>query len=352
MRTQGTISLILFVILIISIGSLPKVKSSFYNNTVLSQNKNSISLQDSGDQINLGMLESANREEKKEKNNTIFPNEFTTNFITKNRLIFVNANLNGKDEQFLLDSGLGSNLILNSEAKHIGDLQDSDMYIDGIGGSSKNLETTWISSFNWMGIKFNNADIVALPLSHLDENNNNLAGIIGFNSFSGYQLTFDYGHNIIKGRTIKDLDREARENGKLLTSIPFELKEHMPVFEVEINGYKYKMGLDTGATTNLMNTVHFKNLEKVTYSLKGSHIVGFNGESIVKRGSIAQTNINNVNYDNMIYSFDNTSLKDLNRKYGFDIDGILGYEFLSKYITVVDFSSKEIRVYDGKIGGS
>lgn len=272
------------------------------------------------------------------------PKEFITKFVIKNGLIFVNANLNGKEGLFLLDSGLGCGLLLNSDAKFIGNLNSSDTYITGMGGGKcKNIETSFIDSFEWKGITLFNTEVSAMSLSNIIKDDN-FAGIIGYDLFKDYQLTFDYQHNILKAGTQKDIGKEARLNGKLISVIPFELKDHMPVFEMEIEGKKYKIGLDTGASVNVMNKKYFNdfklsNIEEV--SMKG-----FGGVSKVRRSNIKETKIGGLSYDNMTYNFEDTSLNTLNEQNNYGIDGLIGYEFLKQYITVVDFNSREIRIYD------
>ncbi|MGU3376992.1 retropepsin-like aspartic protease [Chryseobacterium sp. M5A1_1a] len=340
MRNPFFILSILLFILTICVGFLIN-----YFSTQSQREKNKIANNEHF--INIGLLTEKSTNAKKEKP-TLFPNEFTTSFTSKKGLILVNADLNGSKRKFLLDSGLGSDLILNSEVRHIGRLKDSENHLNGIGGESENLQTTWINSFSWMGINFKKTQVGALPLSNIINNeNDDFAGIIGFSAFSNYQLTLDYRCNILKATKEKDLAKEAKENGELLTTILFKFEQHMPVFDVDINGFKYKMALDTGATINLINMKHFKNLETTIVDLKESNVNGISGKTTSKKGFIKHTKINNINYDNMMYCFDSSSLKNLNTKYGLGIDGILGYEFLKQNITVVDFISKEIRVYDG-----
>lgn len=284
---------------------------------------------------------------KADKNKSKFTGEFTTDFTAKNGLIYVNAELNGKLASFVLDSGLGSDLILNSNSKLLEDLKESDVCISGMGsGKCRQIETSWVSTFNWKGIMVSDVDVVAMPLSNLG-GNDNFAGIIGFNMFKNYQLTFDYQYHNLKVSTNKDLEKEIKENGKLLSTIPFEMKEHMPVFDVEINGKTYKMGLDTGASVNVINIKYFDGFTNSLTKIQEVSMKGFGGESKVKRGSIKETKIGGLAYDNMDYNFENASLNNLNKEYKYGIDGLIGYDFLKKYITVVDFNSKEIRIYEG-----
>lgn len=288
-------------------------------------------------------------ENKSSKKRSTFSGEFVTDFTMKNGLIYVNASLDGNVRSFLLDSGLGCDLILNSEAKFLENLKQTDICINGMGsGKCRAVETSWVGTFDWKGMKLSNTEVTAMPLSHIGKGEG-FAGIIGFNTFKNYQLTFDYQRGILKGSTKKDIEKEAKENGKLISTIPFELKDHMPVFEVEINGKKYKVGLDTGASVNVMNTKNFDDFNNSVSNIREVSMKGFGGETKVKRGSIKETKIGGLNYNNMDYNFESSSLNNLNKQYKYGIDGLVGYEFLKKYITVVDFNSKEIRIYDGVI---
>ncbi|CAA7196966.1 hypothetical protein CHRY9293_03028 [Chryseobacterium potabilaquae] len=270
------------------------------------------------------------------------PNGFRTNFLMDSKLIYVKAILNGKEELFLLDSGY-SDMILNSDKMDKRDLNFSNSSLYGVGGKGHPVETTRINIFNWGGrIKKCNCEVKAAPLSYLSKDSIQLAGIIGYDMIKNSQLTFDYSKYILKVDFHKDSDKEISENGNLVMKIPFKLKGHLPVFPVEIEGKTYNMGLDTGATTNLMSSKYLSNLNSSLYDMGENKVKGFNGVIHLKKGKISETKIGNISFNDMNYSFNSEVSKQYN------VDGVLGYEFLKKYITVVDYKSNEIRLYEGK----
>ncbi|RNA61446.1 hypothetical protein D1631_05610 [Chryseobacterium nematophagum] len=269
----------------------------------------------------------------------ILPSPFKSNFSLENKIICVKAFLNWKEELFILDNGY-SDFILNSNKKNIQKSGISEDVIKGIGGKAQQMEMAWIDMFNWGGrIWKNDTKVKTAHIPQLKGKGNEIAGIIGYEVLKDKLLTLDYSNQLLEIGFYKDLNHEISEYGKLLMKLPFKIKNNLPVFYVEVNGVTYTMGLDTGATINLMKNKYLSAVENLLYDSEATSITGFNGNIKVTKYKIKETKIGGISYNNMAFSFDDHLLD----KY--HVDGILGYEFLKKYITVIDFKSNEIRVY-------
>ncbi|NQX82322.1 MAG: aspartyl protease family protein [Flavobacteriaceae bacterium] len=261
---------------------------------------------------------------------------FTTKFELVNNLIFVEVKLNGKIENFILDSGAPA-IILNS---HYFESEESDDEAYGVSGSAtlKNIE---IESFDWNGIRLENTNLIGMNLSHLEEKTGKkFKGLIGFSVLKDYELYIDYKKH--------ELSLLSQGNGKLHTEIKpkaelsFEYGAHLPIIETTIDKTKYKLGIDTGASSNLIDISSFDNLPKKTYKvIDTSTLFGADkNETETTLINIKTCTISNKKFKKM--EFVTSDISHLNKGYGLEIDGLVGYPFLSEQKTSIDFLNKKI----------
>ncbi|NIF04762.1 hypothetical protein F3J23_04845 [Chryseobacterium sp. Tr-659] len=265
-------------------------------------------------------------------------------FEVRKGLIYVKVMLNGMEEEFILDSGAPC-IILNSDLEKIKAVsKNTGASVNGVGGNTK-MGFAEVQSFDWNGIQIKNTPVRTAPLGNLSKN---IAGLIGYDVFNEYQVTFDYkNHKIIVNKG-KEISQEKMEYGRLLTIVPFEMQEHIPVFDVEIGGQNYKFGLDTGASANLFHSKFLPELQNFTNDLKEGGLKGLAGIVKSTTGTIESTKIGDLEYKNMRFSFEESTLNQLNAENELGIDGLLGYEFLKEHVIIIDFISNEMRVYNGK----
>lgn len=294
--------------------------------------------------IDFDVLEGALVKKRQDSQLTSRPDRVEIPFQIHNGIIYVKVLLNGKEETFILDSGAPS-LILNSDLNIVKDMPGAsskkNIAGSGVGGAIKNINQVHIDAFNWKGIEIKDAEVLTMSLSHIGKYS--FTGLIGYDVFKDYKLTFDYKKRIITAT----LNKEAEEYGKLLATIPFEMENHLPVFRIDINGKTYKMGLDTGASANLL---YEKNTGEIKSFIKGDNktvILGAASGVNARQGKIKTLKIGDIEYKDMSFAFENNTLDQINDGYKAGIDGLLGYEFLRQHVTTVDFISKEIRIYSG-----
>jgi predicted aspartyl protease len=294
--------------------------------------------------IDFDVLEGASVMKKQFSQLTSRPDRVEIPFQIHNGIIYVNVLLNGKEEKFILDSGAPS-LILNSDLKIVKNMPEASskksIVAKGVGGAIKNINEVHINVFNWNGIEIKDAKVLTMPLSHVGKYP--FTGLIGYDVFKDYKLTFDYKKRIITAT----LNKEAEEYGKLLATIPFEMEHHLPVFRIDINGKTYKMGLDTGASANLLYEKYTEEIKNFIKSDNKALILGAANGVNARQGKIKTLKIGDLEYKDMSFAFENNTLDQINDGYKADIDGLLGYEFLRQHVTTVDFISKEIRIYSG-----
>ncbi|WP_253318204.1 retropepsin-like aspartic protease [Chryseobacterium sp. S0630] len=161
------------------------------------------------------------------------------------------------------------------------------------------------------------------------------------------QVTIDYYKKKIIIESSKEI-KNSEEFGKMLAKVPFEMKNHIPIFPVEINGKKYMAGLDTGANSNLAAKKIVEDIGKKTIKkYKEADINGVGGVAKDMQGIIPLVNFGGIDYSKMRFAFEDDTLVSFNNAYKANMDILLGYPFLKKYIATIDYANKEIRIYTG-----
>jgi hypothetical protein len=131
-------------------------------------------------------------------------------------------------------------------------------------------------------------------------------------------------------------------NGVSAENIPFEFIENHLYIKVIINGRERLWCLDTGAGMSVIDTAYARELGlKIEGDLKG-HGAG----QTVKVGftTLPAFAIEGINFQKQnIIAIDITSLF---RKWGYDVSGILGYDFLSRFVIKVDYANELLSFYD------
>lgn len=272
-------------------------------------------------------------------------NVLTVPFRTIGKLIGVNVILNGKERLFLFDSGSPS-IIVNSKYLTKNDTIKYRTISDskGINGNISNMDIENIDNLNFAGIELNNQKIITIDLSHLEESlDEKIYGLIGYEIFKDYDLLFDYQKRellLIKPEYFNQYKKDSLNKNKI-TILPIELQKHIPVIKATIGKTEYTFGIDCGAETNLINEKLFLPLKKHLKKIKKDTLNGAdNNRKEVLKGIVKKTKIGNIKFKNMTTVF--SDISHLNNAYKVKIDGLLGYEFLSKKKILISYKRKEL----------
>lgn len=271
---------------------------------------------------------------------TTMPDRFELPFEVKEGIIYVKASLNGKKEDFILDSGAPL-LILNGDHQISDSITKTAEKVHGVGGAAE-TGITHIKSFDWNGLQINDADVMTMSLKHLKNKRTSFAGLIGYDIFKNYQLTFDYRAKKITAVRADLLQPDSTA----LATVSSEIKGHLPVFTMKIDNKTYRMALDCGAGGNLLYARYVPELDKQVKNLKKANLAGAGSDKVKARsGKISNVVIGGVSYKDMSFAFEDETLDQLNQGYNLGIDGLLGYEFLKQHVTSINFKTGEILIY-------
>ncbi len=267
-------------------------------------------------------------------------------FEMNGNLIALEAELNGKKRKFLLDSG-SPKLILNAghygeNEKETADAEGQKHMInqsEGVGGSIAGIDIGRIESFNLAGIRMKDQQVIVVDLTHLErELDTEIYGLIGYDVIRNYDLMFDY-----KNKKLVLIDPEVygdflrKHSGSITDALSLEMVEHIPVVSARIDGEVYRMGIDCGAENNLMDVRYFEKLKPCLSKLTTDSLAGADANiQVVQKGRINKMKIGGTNFKNTEALFSDMS------HFGEGMDGLIGYEILSKQPTILSFSSGQM----------
>jgi len=278
------------------------------------------------------------------------PAKMTMPFRLKHGEIFVKAQLNGTEGEFLLDSGAPL-LILNSAHLPKDAGKQTGTVAAGVGGTAGDIKMVHLDSLNWYGLEIKNSDALANDFGHLEKQlKHKFLGLIGYEVFKEYEITFDYDNKVIT--LVKTDDNgncpgNMQQNGTPVCTTPFDQVMHIPVITLNISGNDYKMGIDCGAAGNLFYEKYIPTL-KGNYNAKKNEKLAGAGKKITKvpTGIIKVSMIGKTEFKNMRTAFSDDELNELNNGYGLKIDGLLGYPFLKQYKTSINYKKKVMKFYN------
>lgn len=263
-------------------------------------------------------------------------------------LIFVKVMLNGKEETMILDSGAPV-LVMNADRQGTEGALSDAAQAHGVGGSIS-VGATHVDHFDWQGLRMENFDAMSMSLGHLEQAAKRpFAGLIGHSVFQDYEITFDYGRRMITlVRTDEAGEPVVPAVGERapVSIIPFTMEGHIPAVRMTVDGVDYVMGLDCGATSNLIHLKHEKALAKRLSRRKRDVLAGA-GKATSKTFSarLDRAWLGTTIYEGMVFSFDAGNIDRLNEGYSIQLDGLLGYPLLKQYPITLNFRKGELRIH-------
>ena len=276
----------------------------------------------------------------------VFPQKIEVPFQMAGKLLVVQAEIDGKKGDFILDSGAPL-LFLNQEYFKAPNGENTvSSNAKGATGSLTGMSYYKAKIFNWSGITISDKDIPTIDISHIEKNSGDkqILGLIGFNLLEKYAVTFDY-----QNKKLILQQAGAEEAAKPVYTTAFTMKNHLPVVEMRLGGKTLRLAIDSGAESNLIDKKYQAELSKILAEKFKDNIWGASKETQTVEGGVIKSGFldNAFEFKNMRTEFSdithlNTAAKENEQE---KIDGILGYEFLRQYKTTLDFPRKMIRFY-------
>jgi len=185
--------------------------------------------------------------------------------------------------------------------------------------------------------------MLTLDISHLELDGRQIYGLIGYDFLSKYDVLYDYSKNIVV--LIKpdyfETYRKEKLAGHSIETFPLEWRGHIPIICIRIGDRNYNMGIDCGAAANLLDTNFFTEVKGFLKKISSQSLSGASkGKQEVTDALLKKFKIGTTAYKNTHFVFSN--IAHLNQEKEVNIEGLLGYEFLSKFPTLLSYERKEL----------
>ena len=242
-------------------------------------------------------------------------------------LIVLKANIQGKEYDFVLDTG-APNVISNKLAKELNLAETTEAKVGDSQGKNSRLKFTTINQIEIGGISFEN---IGTAIADLDQSNEiaclGVDGFIGANLMSQCVWQFDFDKQIITISDVKNTQRISRQDKVILFRIPFEKS----VTGTPLINIKFGVGIvdanvkvdfgSNGLYNSSMNTYKLLNSNhKITnaicsYGAKSAGLYGKGDFDSVQFAMLDSVQINGFNYHEMPVDFSDKGEKTLGLKY-------------------------------------
>jgi len=270
-------------------------------------------------------------------------------FELNSGLIFVEAEIDGIEGRFIVDSG-AQMVILNSayfkpdEERELPDDAERINASQGVGGSVGDINIAKVAKFKWDEFEMVDFDAVIVDISHLETAaETKILGLIGQRELALFEFIIDYEKQKL---LLFQLDSLGEKVTKVIMTkpsktIPFELELHIPIIKGSIGKHELRFGIDTGAQGNLIKT-EFKDMLTSNFNQTGMDTLMGAGKNImeVPTGAIDTVDIGGLLYTDMMTIFSDISHLPI------EMDGLLGYEFLRQRQTGFNYLKKVIYIWE------
>ena len=276
--------------------------------------------------------------------------EFDELFIPLKRvqnLFLVEARVDSLIGNFILDTG-APHLVLNKTYFTEGRKAEGEGVSYGITGGGNTILNTTIDSLIITDMFYTNVDADIVNLGHLEDARGvKILGLLGASLFKEVEMEIDYRNNLL---ILYKLDKEGnRIVGNERTQLPdvdmsIDITNDIIFMDVVAAEKKLRFCLDTGAERNVIsNTLSNKIIKHFQLTTPGG-LTGSNGNSqLILNGQMDSVIIGGKSFVAMPFIL--TNLNYLQLVYDTNINGILGYDYLSKGIVTINHKKKRLTMY-------
>ena len=268
------------------------------------------------------------------------PRSLETKFELNGGLIFIAA---GEENEgmanLLLDTGAPT-LILNQAVSE----KETKLRVISVNGSCP-ITSKKLKNFKIQGMSIGKTRSYATDLSQLERiKKEKIGGIVGYHILKPFELFIDYERKYLM--LFEPGASDLHSYIKPIGEIDFKLREHFPIVKVMIGNKKYYFGIDTGAEVNVINKrLKQKICRQIDFEKKTTRVHGIGGVSmVVEMGDLPEISVDQEIYEDVPFVF--ADLSRINSSTSFELDGILGFPFLSSGKFSINFKEGKLYQWD------
>ncbi len=255
-------------------------------------------------------------------NNTPVDN-FSVDFTLVNGLIILEATVNSKKGNYILDTGC-SFIALNEESN-----QEGDIYIESSDFNAR-ASSTEIQEFTFGNIKKEQLKAVKFDMTPIEQALGMLIdGVIGTEVTVGYSVLIDYELNKVSFISNRSTANLMDVFEYTVSKAKFSNYQNQSFVTIEIQGEKLTMLLDSGANISVLDQQFKKRFDAMQQS---------NGKTSTNDFTLDNINLANVSIDQ--FSFMYTDLSKFQDEISFD--GILSLSTINASKMLFDFDKGQV----------
>ncbi len=261
------------------------------------------------------------------------------------RLFFMEGSVNDIPGNFILDTG-ASNLVLNKTyfRNSIETEQEEGGGVTGAIGTIGKLQAKKIIISDLI---YHNVPADVVPLGHLENRRGiKILGLFGMNLLQKTEIVLDLLHNQLQ---IYKLDRNGERLAKNIAHERYDIRHRISInrnvlFVVaNVAGKSLEFCLDTGAESNLLhNGIPKQAMGAVSITRRSTLRGAGSSHGELLMGSISDFTLGTRQIGPMETAVCNLSA--MSEKYGYEIDGMLGYDFFMKGKVSLNLVKKEMAI--------
>lgn len=274
---------------------------------------------------------------------------FIVPFQIKDGLVLINGRVDSEEGWLVLDSG-ARRLVLNSQ--YFQGTGDASSVAYGLGGNISTLSKIKNAALEFEEVKFERIGADIIDLQAIENSKKvRLIGLLGYEVLNQFEVMYNYREGYLTFSAIDDkgeMINPMPHTQLKVDSMSFSLGNFIPVLTVTINGIEKKMGLDTGAEINLL---HINNNDDILGEFNVMRSIKITGSDGRKKEALAGKLYRLKVFDKYTCAAMSTMLSNLENFhtiYNTKIDGILGFEFLSPWITSINYKKKMFYLHSFK----
>lgn len=251
-------------------------------------------------------------------------------------LIFFPARLNGKQGNFLLDTGAPT-LLLNDRSA-----PESHAGTSGFGASGEvTLNQRRVESLEFAGQQHDDVWALGLDLRDMEvRTGRSIDGFVGYKQLWNRELRIDYPNrsfSVLKSGRHPQWEERAPD---LVFNLEFS--GHLPIVTLRIGKRRMRFILDTGAAVNLLDQQYAKEADRTQRQMNIQGLDGLNNDcDIVRLGASRSLPLTPTQREFVV-----TDLEHLQEPGEQRVAGILGSSFLRRYCVGIDYRRRKLYLWN------
>jgi len=221
----------------------------------------------------------------------------------------------------------------------------------GVTGKVRVLGAARVDTFRLDNLLATDITAELIDFAHIENaKKTDLVGLIGYAVFTDFEVLFDYEASLLVliriDKNGNQMEPLPRWEYKPLGDAPVITSGHISMVWLKFGSkQEKKFGLDSGAEQNLLSNAAGKRFLKENFEIRRRvKLRGAGHQSIeVLSGLLQNASLDTFTFKPMATLL--TNLSQINATYQTDVDGILGYEFLSQRPMSINHRKKRITFY-------